>query len=249
MVLKRILSYPLSIIHYLLYGLILIVFHPLQWFNLTFFGYETHKKTVDILNYLLVYSLYILGTRTRFVNKHKFPKNTPLIIVSNHQSAYDVSSISWYLRKTHPKFVSKIELGKGIPSVSFNLKHGGSVLIDRKDAKQSLTALKYFAQTLEKNNWSGVIFPEGTRSKNGIPKHFSKNGLKIMAKFAPSAYIIPISINNSWKLVSNGKFPLNIGEHLHLEVHQPIAVNSMPFEELFLKVEKTIKNNVTLPQI
>ena len=154
--------------------------------------------------------------------------------------------ISWFLRKTHPKFVSKIELGKGIPSVSFNLKYGGSVLIDRKDAKQALISIANFAKDLEKNKWSGVIFPEGTRSKTGVPKRFSENGLKIMTKHAPSAYILPVTINNSWKLVQKGVFPLGIGEKFSMEVHEAIPVSSMKFEDLFQKVEETIKNAVTL---
>ena len=243
---KKILSYPLSVLHYLFFGVVIVVFHPMQWFALKFLGYTPHKKVVDVLNLVLVWSLYILGTRVKFVNKQKLPKNVPYIIVSNHQSSHDISPISWYLRKVHPKFVSKIELGKGIPSVSFNLKYGGSVLIDRKDPRQALTALSKFSKSLEKNNWAGVIFPEGTRSKDGNPKQFSENGVKMLCKYAPSAYIIPVTINNSWKLVSNGHFPLNVGVDLQFEVHEPIAVNSMEFKDLFRKVEETIKNSVTL---
>lgn len=243
---KRFLSYPLSVLHYLFFGLMICIFHPMQWFTLKFFGYTAHKKTVDYLNLTLIWSLYLLGTRVKFINKHQIPENVPLIFVSNHQSSHDISPISWFLRKHHTKFVSKIELGKGIPSVSFNLKYGGSVLIDRNDARQALSALANFGKSLEKNNWAGVIFPEGTRSKNGEPKRFSENGLKVIAKYTPSAYIVPLTINNSWKLVSNGHFPLNVGIRFSLEVHEAIAVNSMDFDDLLQKVEKTIKNSVTL---
>ncbi|WP_152286177.1 lysophospholipid acyltransferase family protein [Flavicella marina] len=243
---KKILSYPLSVVHYLLFGLFICVFHPIQWFSLNVFGYSVHKKSVDALNYFLLWTLYAIGTRIDFSIEEELPENVPLIIVSNHQSANEISPISWYFRKFHPKFVSKKELGKGIPSVSFNLKYGGSVLIDRKDPKQSLTALAKFGKQLEKNNWAGVIFPEGTRSKNGVPKKFSINGLKILSKYAPSAYVVPLTINNSWKLVRNGSFPLGVGVHMKLHAHKPIAVKSMPFDELFQKVEETIKNSVTL---
>jgi 1-acyl-sn-glycerol-3-phosphate acyltransferase len=119
-------------------------------------------------------------------------------------------------------------------------------LIDRKDPKQALSSIANFAKSIEKNNWSGVIFPEGTRSKTGVPKRFSENGLKIMTKYAPSAYILPVTINNSWKLVQKGVFPLRIGEKFSMEVHEAIPVSSMKFADLFQKVEKTIKNSVTL---
>ena len=73
-----------------------------------------------------------LGTRIVFNLKAELPVRRSIIFVVNHQSTYDIPPIIWHLRKFHPKFISKIELGKGIPSVSFNLRHGGSVLIDRK---------------------------------------------------------------------------------------------------------------------
>lgn len=243
---KKLLSYPLSLLHYLLFGFIIVIFHPIQWFCLNVFGYSVHKKSVDLLNYFLLWTLYVLGTKIDFSFATEIPTNVPLIFVSNHQSAHEISPLSWFLRKYHTKFVSKKELGSGIPSVSFNLKYGGSVLIDRDDPKQALTALAKFGKEIEKNNWAAVIFPEGTRSKDGRPKKFSINGLKIISKYAPSAYIVPITINNSWKLVKNGHFPLGTGLHLKFEVHEPIAVNSMKFDDLFQKVEETIKNAVTL---
>ena len=87
------------------------------------------------------------------------------------------------MRKFHPKFVSKKELGKGIPSISYNLNHGGSVLIDRNDPKQAISVIKELSQYIQKTNRSAVIFPEGTRSKTGRPREFAKSGLKILLLF------------------------------------------------------------------
>ena len=114
------------------------------------------------------------------------------------------------LKGDFSEIVSKIELGKGIPSISFNLKHGGAALINRKDPKQALTELKEFGQRIHDNNWSATIFPEGTRSVTGKPKKFYYNGLKMMIKYNPEAYIVPITINNSWKVFKYGKFPLGM---------------------------------------
>jgi 1-acyl-sn-glycerol-3-phosphate acyltransferase len=146
------------------------------------------------------------------------------------------------MRKYHPKFISKKELGKGIPSVSYNLRHGGSVLIDRKNPKQAIPEIKKMGEYIEKNNRSAVIFPEGTRSKNGEPKPFAESGLKILCKYAPSAYIVPVTINNSWKVLRYGKFPLGLGNQLEFIFHEPMAVKGSDFEELFKKTEKTVIN-------
>ena len=234
----------LSPIFYLFYGILLLFFHALQWIGFNVGKYKGHKIAVDLMNCTLTYLLYILGTRIKFINKYPIPKDVPLIIVSNHQSMHDICPISCYLKKQHPKFVSKIELGKGIPAVSYNLTHGGSVLIDRKDPRQALTAIRDFGKYIEENNYAAVIFPEGTRSKDGVPKRFSENGLKMLTKFAPSAYVIPVSINNCWKLNKFGMFPLEVGVKVTFEFHEPIKANSMEFVKLFEKVENTIKNAV-----
>lgn len=167
------------------------------------------------------------------------PTNKPAIFVLNHQSMHDIPPIIWYMRKHHPKFVSKIELGKGIPSVSYNLRHGGSVLINRKDSRQSLTEIAKLGAYIEKHNRTAVIFPEGTRSKTGEPKKFHTTGLKVLIKKAPSAVIVPISINNSWKMLKYGKFPFGLGNHITFEVHPPITPHG-DINQLLEEVENTV---------
>ena len=237
---QKVLAYPLSVVYYLLFGCSLVIFHVIQWLCINLFGYNAHKKSVDVLSFFLVANTYVLGTRYKISGVEKLPTDAPLIIASNHQSLYDITAICWFLRKVHPKFISKIELGKGIPSISYNLNHGGSVLIDRKDPKQALSAIKDMGQYIEKHKRAAVIFPEGTRSKTGKPKPFAENGLKILCKYAPSAYMLPVTVNNSWKMTRWGSFPMGIGNKLELIVHDPIPVKDMPFSELFEKTERAV---------
>ena len=242
---RKILAYPLTVIYFIFFGITLVVFHPIQWICFNLFGYKAHKFSVDWLQFFLMRCLNILGTRFTFTNPYDIPTDQPLIIVANHQSMYDISPITWYMRKHHPKFISKKELGKGIPSVSYNLRHGGSVLIDRKNPRQALPAIMKFGEYIEKNKYAAVIFPEGTRSKNGIPKPFQTKGLEILIKKAPSAIIVPISINNSWKMLRYGKFPMGIGNHLKFTVHQPLKIATfVDKEELIRTVEQTISSNI-----
>jgi 1-acyl-sn-glycerol-3-phosphate acyltransferase len=237
---EKIISYFLSIIFYVVFGIILCIFHLIQWVCFNVFGYQAHKKSVDYLNFFLVRITHILGTTYKIENREFAPKGVPVIIVANHQSMYDIPPVIWFLRRLHPKFISKKELGKGIPSVSYNLRHGGSVLIDRKDAKQALPQIKKVAEYIEQYNRSVMIFPEGTRSKTGHPKKFSENGLKILCKHAPSAYILPITINNSWKMVKFGSFPMGLGNRLIFTIHKSLKVSDYTFEEILEKTENTI---------
>ena len=242
---QKLLAHILTPVFYLVFGLILLIFHPIQWFCLNVFGYQAHKKSVDFLNFSLIRATHLLGTWYTFDNAFKIPATQPLIIIANHQSLYDIPPIIWFMRRYHPKFISKKELGKGIPSVSYNLRHGGAALIDRKDPKQSIPALKEFAVYIEENKRAAVIFPEGTRSRTGAPKKFAINGLKILFKYIPNALIVPVSINNSWKMLQYGKYPMGIGSHLKFKVHEPIALNAESnHDDLIHRIEKIITEDI-----
>ncbi|GLB48257.1 lysophospholipid acyltransferase family protein [Neptunitalea lumnitzerae] len=241
---RKILAYPLTVIYLLAFGLLLVIFHPIQWFCLKVFGYKAHKTSVVILNGGLTRCLLLLGTTVKFKNDFDIPEDKPLVIVANHQSMYDIPPIIWYFSKNHPKFISKKELGKGIPSVSFNLKHGGSVLIDRKDSRQSVPAILEFGSYINKNNFSAVIFPEGTRSRNGQPKPFQKTGLKLLFKKIPEGYVVPLTINNSWKNLEYGKFPMGIGHKVTLTTGKPLAIKDYDTETLITMVEEEVKSKI-----
>jgi 1-acyl-sn-glycerol-3-phosphate acyltransferase len=100
------------------------------------------------------------------------------------------------------------------------------------------------AEYIELNKRSAVIFPEGTRSKTGQPKEFAQSGLKILCKYAPSAYVVPITINNSWKFVKFGFFPFGLGNRLTFTVHNPMAVKDFSFEDLMQKTENAITQSI-----
>ncbi len=241
---KKLLSYPLSILVYFFFLFFICLFHPIQWVCLNLFGYQAHKKSVDYLGFCLLKTLYFAFTTSEVENRELIPVGKPLIFVSNHQGTFDIIGFVWYFRKFHPKFVSKIELGKNIPSVSFNLNHGGSVLIDRKDPKQALPVLKKLGEYIEANGRSAVIFPEGTRTRDGKPKVFAPNGVKILCKYAPGAYVVPVTINNSWKIFRYGGFPLGLGNHLKFTVHPAMKVSDYNFNAMFEKTEQAIVSKI-----
>ncbi|GGG30959.1 1-acyl-sn-glycerol-3-phosphate acyltransferase [Christiangramia forsetii] len=221
-----------------------MIFHPIQWLCLKLGGYEAHKKSVDIFNFMLMKCLNILGTTFSVENEHDIPVNKTCIFVANHQGMYDIPPIIWYFRKHHPKFVSKKELGRGIPSISFNLRHGGSVLIDRNNRRESLIKMGNFGDYLKETKRSAVIFPEGTRSRTGAAKEFRKNGMMMLFKKMPEAVVVPITINNSWKLFKHGNFPIDLGVNVNLKTHEPIKIGSEDPEALAAKVERIITADI-----
>lgn len=242
----KILAIIPSIIYYLLFGSTLLVFHVLQWLAYNFGGYQAHHEVIRAMNWTLIMCTKVLGTSHFYEGREHLQEGQPYIFVSNHQSMFDISPVEWYLTKMHPKFISKIELGKGIPSVSYNLTHGGSVLIDRKDPRQALPEIKKLGQYIEQHKRSALIFPEGTRSKDGQLKKFHDTGIKTLIKYSPSAQIVPITINNSWKLVKNGSFPLTLGVRFKVHIHQPIDPKGKDFDavmdEIRIKIQSKLES-------
>jgi 1-acyl-sn-glycerol-3-phosphate acyltransferase len=240
----KVLGFILTPIFGVVFYLLLGIFHPMQWIALKIFGYSGHKKVVDFLNFLLMKSTLLLGIRVKFDKKNLPKSGETIIFVSNHQSMFDIPALIWHLRKYHAKFVAKKELGKGIPSISFNLRHGGAALIDRKDRVKALETLTNFAKNIKEKKWSTIIFPEGTRSKGATPKPFSPAGLETIISNNPDALVVPISIQGSWKMFRFGNFPLGIGGKISIETLKPLYANTMSYQELFDYLEATITKSV-----
>lgn len=237
---NKLFGYLLSPVFYIAFLLTLLVFQPIQWVSLRFFGYQAHKKSVDILNFFLTYCDLFLLSSVSFKNEQLLPEDRPIIFVANHQSMYDIPALIWFLRNYHVKFISKIELTKGIPSISFNLKYGGGANIDRKDSKQAVSEIIKLGRRMKENTWSTLIFPEGTRSKGGLMKPFQVGGIATLLRVVPNALIVPVAIENSWKVVQYGSFPLSVGERLRWTVLTPIESEGKNPEDIVKEAEQAI---------
>lgn len=243
----KFLGYIFSPIFYFFFFMTLCIFHPIQWICYRVFGYKAHKVSVDILNFFLTYCNWFLGNSVTFVNNQHLPSDQPIIFVANHQSMYDIPGMIWYLRKHQPKFISKIELTKNIPSISYNLRVGGGANIDRKDSKQAVSEIIKLGRRLKDNNWSTVIFAEGTRAKDGKLKPFNVGGIATLLKVVPNALVVPVAIENSWKIVRYGMFPLTVGNPIRWTVLAPIDQTDKNAEEIVLAAENAI--SVKLNQV
>ncbi|HVW94690.1 MAG TPA: lysophospholipid acyltransferase family protein [Mucilaginibacter sp.] len=238
---RKIFGVILSPVHYIFFGLILVVFQPIQWICFNVFGYGAHKRSVDVLNFFLVSTYYLLGNTVTFIDEQRIPKGRPIIFVANHQSLYDIPVMIYFLRRYHAKFISKIELAKGIPSISYNLRHGGAANIDRNDPRQSITEIARLGTDMKQKGWSAMIFPEGTRSKDGVVRTFQAAGVATLVKRCPEALIVPVAISNSWKMVRYGKFPLNTFISMKWQMLPPVEPEKGKVDEAVLIAENGIK--------
>ena len=207
-VMKKLLDYVLSTLYLIWFGLVLLIFHAAQVIAFTVFGRLAHQRIVNGMNWCITYGFYLTGTRVRLRNLAELPANRPLIVIANHQSMFDISPMSWLLRRHTPIFVSKSELARGFPSVSYNLRVNGSALINRNDTKQALVEIARMGRQVQTLKQTAVIFPEGTRSPTGTLKSFAFGGVAILLKKIPDALVVPVAIQGTGRFNPRGLFPL-----------------------------------------
>jgi len=206
--------------------LTLCVWHPLIALSRNLSLPERfHDWFIAAGNRILQFSFLLTGGRIKFEGLENLPAHGPVIVVANHQSLFDIPLLIWLLRRYRTKFVAKKALGRGIPSASYVLRTNGHALIDRADAVQSVDTIRRVAQAAQHNSGCVVIFPEGTRARDGNLKKFKTGGLKILLQELPLAKIVPVSINGAWRIMRFGFLPVPFGVQVGCTVHPQLEAN------------------------
>jgi 1-acyl-sn-glycerol-3-phosphate acyltransferase len=159
---------------------------------------------------------------------------------------YDIPMIMWECRSREVGFIAKKELGRWIPSISFALRRLGSVLIDRKDAAHAVRSIQDFGRRKDQEDQVAVIFPEGTRARDGVMKRFKATGLKALIRSMPQAVIQPVAIRGNWQLLQHNFIPVPYGTKIELEFLEPIEPSAFGEDELLVEIENRIKTAVSL---
>ncbi len=146
----------------------------------------------------------------------------PSVIVSNHQSDWDIPLVLGYLDKPYG-IVAKDVLAK-IPGISQWMKLLDCVFIDRNDARQAIRAINDAGKRIPEGQ-SLIIFPEGTRSKGEEIGDFKPGAFKTAFKY--NAPIVPVSIDGTYKIMeaNNGRW-IKPG-HVILTVLPPVETDGL----------------------
>ncbi|UBM60400.1 1-acyl-sn-glycerol-3-phosphate acyltransferase [Marinilongibacter aquaticus] len=241
---RKLIDYPLSILFLIYFGLVLVVFHGVQIVCYHTGGNKLHQKSVNVMNWFLISSWYLTGSTVSFRKQAELPLGQTIIFIANHQSMFDIPGIIWHWRKHTPLFVSKKELAKGIPGISYNLRVGHAALIDRNDKKSAIVEIARLGKYICENKFSACIFPEGTRSRTGEMKTFQVGGIATLLKRCPSAIIVPIAIENTAKFNPKGIFPVRAFTKMHFTSLLPIATEGRPVEELVAEAKAQIQDHL-----
>lgn len=137
----------------------------------------------------------------RFI--HENPE-TPLpprfLLVANHQSLMDIPVIFYWFSQYRMRFVAKRELGRWVPFVSQVLRYQKHCLVGRRTKRMdSMKSIEAFAHRSVKDKTSPIIFPEGTRSRDGSVHSFHSAGVRRILEISPMP-LVALSMDGGWKI-------------------------------------------------
>jgi 1-acyl-sn-glycerol-3-phosphate acyltransferase len=157
------------------------------------------------------------GIRLEVKGTENIVLGEPFVVMSNHQSHYDIPVLYQSLR-IPLRMVAKKEIFR-IPFMAGAMRAAGFVEIDRKDPASAIRALK-LAHTQLGDAVSLWIAPEGTRSKTGHLGHFKKGGFHL-ARDA-GLRILPVAIDGTRFALPAGGVTVTRGAVAHVTVLPPI---------------------------
>jgi 1-acyl-sn-glycerol-3-phosphate acyltransferase len=164
--------------------------------------------------------LVTTGVHVDVSGRERLDANRAYVFVANHQSIYDIPIVFWSL-SYQIRIIAKESLGR-FPFLGWHLRRTGHMLVDRR--RPDRAALFGRASTLMKQGLSLIVFPEGTRSRDGRVAAF-KGGSFYLALEA-GLPVVPISIVGSRHVMLKGRLAAYPG-HVKLIVHEPIDTSAL----------------------
>jgi len=172
------------------------------------------------------FMLWTTGVKVTVRNRDKIRKGRPYIIISNHQSDYDILAIVTTLRIQF-RWIIKKELLKA-PLFGYALYASRNIFIDRSDSRKAIESIHKGMDRLPPGT-SVMFFAEGTRSPDRSIREFKKGGF-IMA-LEKGFDILPVTVNGSWKVLPKKSLVFTPGA-IEVVVGDPISPGAYTKESL-----------------
>ncbi len=168
--------------------------------------------------------LWLGGVRLEVNGREKIPAGHAVVFMPNHQSNYDGPALFSILPPI-------LVLGKKeffrVPVLGRAVLLRGFVPVDRRDRDKAIEAVEAAVKRLKAGH-SFLVFPEGTRSRDGRLQLFKK-GAFVMAIKA-GVPVVPISISGSSKIMPKGKFRITPGT-IRITFHQSIPTSNTTLDD------------------
>ena len=157
------------------------------------------------------------GVVVSVAGTEKLDSAKPYIFAANHQSQFDILALQGFLGVDF-RWLAKKELFQ-VPIWGPAMRKAGYIPVDRSRGRQALKSLGEAAQKIAAGT-SVIIFPEGTRSKDGKIKDFKAGAMVLAIK--SGVEIVPVAIDGTYEILPKGKLLVKSG-NVTIRVGNPIA--------------------------
>ncbi len=158
--------------------------------------YIVKRCAPGIFAILKVYKNFKLSY-TREQNE-KLPKQ--FFVISNHQSLFDIPIYMTFFPEYDVRFVAKDTLARHIPLVSEMLRAHGHCMIPRYGgAGKAMKTIEDFGKRVLEKNQIPILFPEGTRSKDGTLGTFYSAGFRKLIETTKLPVVV-CALDNGYKI-------------------------------------------------
>lgn len=162
----------------------------------------------------------------------------PFILMSNHQSNFDILTlIATVPRRIY--WIAKKELFD-IPIFGSSMRRGGYIPLDRSHGRKALKSMDNAAAIIRQGS-SVVMFPEGTRSRDGKLLPFKRGGFMLAVR--AGVPVIPATINGSGQVNPGGLIRLFSGRitlTLHPQINVPAGMKKAEAEEWLMEKVRSV---------
>jgi 1-acyl-sn-glycerol-3-phosphate acyltransferase len=160
------------------------------------------------------------GVVVSVTGTEKLDAEKPYIFAANHQSQFDILALQGFLGIDF-RWLAKKELFK-VPIWGPAMRKAGYIPVDRSRGRQALKSLGEAAQKIAAGT-SVIIFPEGTRTRDGIMQDFKAGAMVLAIKSGVD--IVPVAIKGTYEILPKGKLLINPG-NVTIRVGNPIATKN-----------------------
>ena len=160
------------------------------------------------------------GIPYKVIGLEHLDPNNQYIFAGNHGSVFDIplafATLPYWLVP-----VAKIELRKTLV-LGWVMNAGGHVFVDRRSHEKSIASMKKARDSLIKTPRSVMLWPEGSRTKDGTIAPFKRGGLLISIETGMP--VVPVAFVNSYKLHKKGSWTVK-KVAVEVRIGKPIQVN------------------------
>jgi 1-acyl-sn-glycerol-3-phosphate acyltransferase len=201
-------------------SLVCFVVAVVLWIVTTPFDRQRRVNHLWACTWASLYAYWYPGWKVRTIHRARIRSNTPYVLAANHTSLADIVLLFTLFKQF--KWVSKRE-NFNLPLIGWNMWLSGYIPLVRGNAGSTQRMLERCRELL-RNGMSIMMFPEGTRSKDGRVQVF-KHGAFTLAKEAGAA-VVPIAIHGGHALIPKHGSTFAASAELTVEVLEPIPSTS-----------------------